>query len=435
VKSGRAIDVTTDPTLPVGAAWWLTTVLFITCFIAFTDRLILSVLVDPLRSQFKLSDSGVSLLQGSAFTLVYAFATLPLGRLVDRQRRKIILVAGGSLWCVATFACGLAPNFTALFIARLFVGIGEAALVPAGVSWLADSFPQRQRGVALGIFSLGAVIGGPLGISIGGLLLSFGDRGGFIEWPLIGALQPWRLVLLIVGAAGVLGPLLLLTTREPGRLKAGEGGASLRAVIRHFMFQRRLLIPLYLGMAFLSLGDYGLLSWAPTTLSRRFGWPSGQVGLAFGIVTAMAGVAGSLCGGWFSDIAERRGGTRGRLRVCAIAALLAALAAAMISSDRPNTVLAAIGLWVFASTVGGVGGIVALQGAIPDRFRGTGASLFTLGNALIGLGCGPTLVALATENIYRSPNAVGFAITTAIVPAALGACMLFTRSQRVLLAP
>ena len=432
MKSDRPASSQIRPPGSVARAWWLVAVLFITCFIAYTDRLILSVLVDPLRAQFNLSDSGVSLLQGSAFTLVYAFAALPLGRMVDQRRRKPMLLAGAALWCLSTMLCGLAPDFRALFIARLFIGVGEAVLAPAGISLIADSIPQQQRGLAVGIFALGSVIGGPLGISIGGMLLAAGDKGCFTSFPLIGNLEPWRIVLVIVGAAGLLGPLLLLTIHEPTRPNNGEDRASLRAVTQHFLLQRRLLLPLYFGMALLSLGDYGLLSWAPATLSRRFGWDSGQAGVAFGLVTAGAGVAGSLCGGWFSDLADRRGGIGARLRVCAVAALVAGLAAAMISSNKLEFVLLAVGLWVFASTIGGIGAIAALQEAIPDRMRGTGASLFTLGNAVIGLGGGPTLVALATENIYRSSAAVGFAITTAIVPAAVSACIMFVLSRKAL---
>ena len=115
----------------------------------------------------------------------------------------------------------------------------------------------------------------PLGISVGGLLLSAAAAGQFAAWPVMGALAPWRQVLVTVGATGLIAPLLLLTVREPVRLETPKD-ISLKAAVRHFVTDRRLLIPIYAGTALLSIGDYGLLSWAPTTLSRQFAWPPDQ---------------------------------------------------------------------------------------------------------------------------------------------------------------
>jgi MFS family permease len=401
----------------------MVTVLFLTALFSYTDRLILSVLVDQLRADLRLSDSEVGLLQGPAFTLVYVFASLFFGRLADRQARKPLLIAGASLWCGATILCGLAPNALTLLVGRLLLGAAEAALIPTAVSMIADVFPAERRGAALGLFVLGTVVGGPLGITAGGVLLSAAKSGAFAGLPLVGQLMPWRAVLVTVGCAGFVAPLLLLSVREPARLEAAvDSGAT--GARSYFVSNARRLLPLYGAMALLSIGDYGLVSWVPTTLARRFEWQPDQIGLAFGIITAAAGVAGSLSGGWLSDLAEKRGGVRGRLAVSIVAAAVAALAAAAISGGRPEWVLSGLGAWIFASTVGAIGALAVIQELVPNEYRGTGVALLTFSNTLVGLGCGPTLVALTTDHVYAVPAAVDFSISTVAVPAGVLACAL-----------
>lgn len=409
--------------------WWLVSVLFLLALLAYTDRLVLSVLVDPLRRSLGISDAAVSLLQGAAFTIVYVFASLPLGRLADRRQRKSLLIAGALLWCFATVLCGLARSFDILFAGRLLIGVGEATIVPAAVSMIADSFPPARLGTAIGTFAMGTVIGGPLGISAGGILLTAARHGRFSAWPFVGSLVPWRIVLVELGLVGLLAPLLLLTTREPKRVRT-ERGSSLGEMRHYFARDRRRLLPLYLAMALLSIGDYGLLSWAPTALSRVFGWPANQVGLVFGVITTATGVLGAIGGGWLSDFAERRGGVRARLAVSLAAALMAATAAAAISAPDARWVLAGIGLWVLASTFGSLGGICTLQEFVPTEHRAISMSVVTFCNTLIGLGCGPTLIALTTQYGFQAPAAVGYAITAVVVPAGLIACFLFGSLRR-----
>jgi MFS family permease len=399
--------------------------------VSYADRLVLSVLVDPLRASLGLTDSAVGVLQGPAFTLIYVFSSLLFGRLADRRNRRLLLFGGASAWCLTTVFCGFAQGFWTLFAGRMLVGISEATLIPPAISMIADSFAPRSRGMAVGVFAMGTCIGSPLGITAGGALLAAAQSGRFHPLPLVGGLDPWRLVLVLMGFIGFLGPLLILTLSEPRRRESAEG-SDLRAAVRHFILDRGLLIPLYLGMGLLAIGDYSMYAWVPATLSRRFDWPSDRVGLAFGVITAGASVAGALGGGWISDLWSRRGGTNSRLLACALAAVAALIGAAAISGNRPVFVLAGLGLWIFASTCGGVGGIAVLQEIVPSQFRGTGVSLLTFCNTLLGLGCGPTLVALTTELLYGSPSSVGFSITTIVAPAAFVSCWLFLVARRKL---
>lgn len=427
--STDASSVQSYPTLRT--AWWLVAVLFVTACISYADRLVLSVLVDPLRQSLGLTDSAVGVLQGPAFTLVYVFAALFFGRLADRRNRLNTVLAGATAWCIATALCGLADGFATLLTARMLVGVSEAALLPAAVSMIADSFAPQRRGTAVGLFAMGTVIGGPLGISAGGALLSAAETGTFAGVPVIAALESWRAVLVTMGVIGLLVPVLLLTLREPQR-HASSHDASWRAAARYVLSERRVLLPLYMGMALLSIGDYGLVSWVPTALSRRYGWSADEVGLSFGLITAIAGIGGALCGGWFSDLGRKSAGVRGRVLICIVGALCATCGASAVSGDQPHFTLAGLGVWVLASTIAGVGGVAILQDLVPNHFRGTAVSILTFCNTLMGLGCGPTLVALATDHVYGNPTAVGFAITSVVAPAGVIAAAAFVICRREL---
>ncbi|WP_129780858.1 MFS transporter [Peristeroidobacter soli] len=416
-------DTATYPSAARG--WWMVAVFCLAAFVSYTDRLILSALFDPLRADLGISDAQVSLLQGAAFVVIYVLAGLPLGRLADRGRRRSLLLFGAITWCLGTAYCGMAPDFWSLFVGRLIVGIGEAALAPAGVSMLADSIPPERRGTAIGIFMMGTVVGGPAAVAIGGILLGAAETGALSSLPLIGEAAPWRIVLVVVGICGLIVPLLFLTLREPARTGTTGHDMPLSQVVSRFVRDWRLFVPLYLGMALLSVGDYGLFSWVPASLSRRFAWSSEQIGTLMGAITAVAGVTGSLAAGALSDAAARRGGTRARLGLVAAGALVAAFGASLVAVNHPGFVLAGLGLWTFASALGGIGGIAALQEIVPNELRGVSMSVLAFCNTLLGLGFGPTAVALVTERGFGEPAAVGTAISVVVAPAGLISCLLF----------
>jgi MFS family permease len=428
-----AIDI--ERTLPAPAArWWLLGVLFFTAIVSYSDRLILSMLVDPLRADLGLSDPQVGLLQGPAFTVVYVFTALPLGYLADRYNRRWLLFAGSTLWCTATLLCGFAPSAGVFLVGRLLLGVGEAALVPTALSMLGDSFPPERRGMALGVFLLASVVGGPFGITLGGFLLSLAQSGSFAGWPLIGALAPWRAVLAATGVVGLLSPLLILTLREPRR-GAAQATMDFAATRRYFLSDRRLLIPLYAGLAMLSIEDYGLVNWVPTTLERLYAWTPARVGVAFGIITSAAGIAGVLLGGWIADLAAERGGNRVRLVVSMTGALLAVTAALAVSQGHAGGVLFGLGFWILAATIGEVTAVAVIQDRVPPQFRGTAFAMFTFTNTLVGLGSGPPLIAAATEYVFRSPTAIDHAISVVGVAAGLAGCVLFWVTRRALARP
>ncbi len=159
--------------------WGMVAVLSIAAVIAYIDRLILSVLFVPLSHDLALSDTQASLVQGASFAVIYAVAGVPLGLAADRWNRRLIVIAGVAIWSAATIACGLADTFAELAAARILVGVGEAALVPAATSMIGDGVRVERRGFALSIFVMGQMLGGALAVTAGGVLFDLAQGGSF----------------------------------------------------------------------------------------------------------------------------------------------------------------------------------------------------------------------------------------------------------------
>jgi MFS family permease len=413
-------------------AWIALCAFCIAAILSYTDRQILSLLVDPLRLTFRLSDSQVSLLQGVAFALIYAFAGLPLGRMADVLPRKRVIIGGILIWSLATLWCGLARSFGELFMARGLVGIGEAALAPAAASMIADYFPPRRRGAATGVFLMGQVAGGGLAITLGGAILQLAQSGALARLPLVGALAPWRATLLVLALPGLAVALLMTATREPprrhapGRLAAPPLGEVARSLWAH----RGTLGPIYLGMALLSVGDFSLQNWFPTLLSRKFGLSPGLIGAELGPAAIAGAVVGALGAGLLSDRRVRRGGVAARLPIAAVAAALAVLGALVMFASSGAAAIAIFMAWLVMSNAAGAIGITAVQELAPPPVRGVALALISFFNIGIGLGVGTTMTALLTDKVFHGPGGVGNSMTTMALPAAVLGALAFLAASR-----
>ncbi len=95
-------------------AWWATVVLTLAYTFSFVDRQVLNLLVQPIKQDLQLTDTSISFLQGLAFVIPYVLMSVPIGRLVDKFNRIVVLIGGVLAWSVATFGCGLANNYVQL---------------------------------------------------------------------------------------------------------------------------------------------------------------------------------------------------------------------------------------------------------------------------------------------------------------------------------
>jgi MFS family permease len=425
-------DISEPPWPRPSQAWVTLSAFCIAAILSYTDRQILSLLVDPLRLTFQLSDTQVSVLQGVAFALIYAFAGLPLGRMADVLPRRRVIIGGILIWSVATLWCGLARSFGELFLARSFVGIGEAALAPAATSMIADLFPPRRRGAATGVFLMGQVAGGGLAITLGGAILQLAQSGALAGLPLVGGLAPWRATLLVLAAPGIVVALLIAATREPPRRHAPHRSRTLPLgdVARTLWAQRTTLGPLYLGMALLSVGDFSLQNWFPALLSRKFHLSPGLIGAELGPAAIAGALIGSLGAGILSDRRVAGGGVAARLPIAAAAAALAVGGALVMLAPSAGVAIAIFMCWLVMSNAAGAVGITAVQELAPPLARGVGLALISFFNIGVGLGIGTTMTAVLTDSVFPGPGGVGYSMTAMALPAAVLGALAFLAAGR-----
>ena len=204
------------------AGWFAVGVLLAAYAVSFLDRLILTLIVQPLKADLGISDTEFGLLQGPAFALFYATMGLPLGWLADRVHRVRLMAVAILFWSLMTFLSGYATEYWHLLLCRFGVGFGEAALVPAAVSLLADLFPPQRRALPVSVFTAGLAVGSGLALYLGGSFIAFAEQGA-TQLPLLGPVfeghAPWQIVLMLAGLVGV--PVAASSaTRRPSRVPA-----------------------------------------------------------------------------------------------------------------------------------------------------------------------------------------------------------------------
>jgi MFS family permease len=413
-------------------AWWAVVVFFGAAVLSYTDRQILTLLIDPLRAELAISDTDVSLLQGLAFALIYSVAGLPLGRAADLFARRGVIIAGVATWSLATLACAYAHSFEALFLARVFVGVGEACLAPAAMSMIGDYLPPHRRGAAFGLFMLGMIVGGGIAILFGGALLQAIEHGLLAALPLLRDLSAWRAVLALMALPGVALVLCLLTLREPARRSpAGRSHAlPLRAVWADLRRHRAVLLPLYLGMALMTFGDAAMGNWLPALLSRKFAMGAAAIGQLYGgavIVSASIGVFG---GGLAADRLIAGGFASTRAQVSMWAAALALPGAFAGLGDSANAVVFGFAWWALMSAAAASVAIAALPELAPAHMRGVAIALASFGNIMLGTGGGTLATPWLNDHAFADPLRIGVSMTLATAPAGLAAAWFFWRSWR-----
>lgn len=382
-------------------AWYVVFVLFAAAILSYLDRGIVNIVIPDLKRSLGLSEVEVSIIQGFSFSLFFAGGGLIIGGLVDRFNRKLIIVLGIAGWCTMTILCGLAQNFEQLFAARAGVGIGEACLSPAAYSIISDLFSPQRRGRPMGVMVTATSVGGATALLLGGAIIKGLGGSGYVDIPLIGAIEVWRFTFIILGAPGLLLVLLVLTIREPARLARPSdlvhGSSYTRFMLNHW----RVFLPLNL-MIGLTFGiSHVVTSWAPTAFIRTFGHNPGDAGMISGLIMIPTSIGGALFGGFLGDWIARRERPYGRLRSwffgtspAIVGALLAVLGPEWLYISGLLIILMTGG--VFASL-----SYPALYDVIPKQFRGRAIAVLLVFGNVVGLGGGVTLVAVITQHVFR----------------------------------
>jgi MFS family permease len=355
---------------------------------------------------------------------------LPLGRIVDRGNRRNLIVVGLLLWSAATGLFAFAQNYTHLLLSRVGVGIGEAVLAPAAYSLIADCVEPSRRGRALAVYYVSIAIGSGASLLLGGWLLAAIPSHGLLIGGL-GELSSWRAAFLIAAVPGVpLALVLILSVYEPTRREATDAATtstkpSVGDFVRYLGQHSATFLRVLTYPTLLSIIGYGALAWAPALFDRRFAVPPSTSGIVVGIVVAAAGGIGTLMSGFLSDRWTSRSVIAARLRVAFVGVLLLPAPAVLWPlAGSPQLAYALLFLTIFSLSIAQSAAPAVIQSVVPNRMRGQATASYLLLAGLMGIGLGPTSVALLTDFVFRDNGALRYSLAITAAPAALLALWL-----------
>lgn len=413
-------------------AWGVVVLLLLAYATSLIDRQVLSLLVQPIKASLAISDTQISLLHGLAFAIFYTLFGILIGRAVDRYNRRNIIVAGMTLWCIATVACGLVNSFAGLFIARMFVGVGEATLSPAAYSMIADYFPPQKRARAMSVFSTGVFVGSGLALILGGAAIEATKRYSGAPLPIVGSAEGWQIAFFAVGAPGLLIAGLIALVREPRRLEVSAEGVGVADSLAFFRRNATVLGTMILAFGANGLINFSLSGWAPTYFIRVFGWSAGEIGAIYGTLLLVCGTSGIMLGGWIADRLVVRMGPRGAVVTMRWSALLMIPSlAAFAFVSTPTGALIALGWSCFVLGLPTGLAPVALYSITPNQFRGQVTACYLFAVTMIGMTMGSTLIALCTDYLFRDETAVGKSLALVAGCAAAVSFTSLTICQRI----
>lgn len=397
-----------------GVAWYAVFILVIAFIFSFIDRIIIALLVGPIKQDLGVTEFQMGLLQGLAFAVFYALVGIPIGRWSDRYSRRWIIGIGIFLWSLMTAACGLARGFWTLFLARVGVGVGEAALSPAAYSMISDLFPKEKLGRALGVYQSGAFFGAGIAFLVGGVVIQLAMGADDFVLPIVGTLKPWQLVFFAVGLPGIIVALLMFTVREPERRgkAAGHGNEIPISQVMAYVRQRRgLFLAHFCGFALLAIPITTILTWVPAYYGRVHGFSPPQAGLTLGSILIVLSPAGVYCGGWLVDLLQKRGYADATFRVgIGAALLLLPLSYFATTADDARTALILFCPYVFCASLSMAAAPATLQLVAPNQMRAQISATWMLVLNLVTAGLGPTAVGFITQYFFGDDMAVGNSI-------------------------
>ena len=358
----------------------------------FIDRQILSILLEAIKLDLKLSDTQLGFLTGFAFALFYATLGIPIAKYADRGNRRNLISLAVAIWSLMTALSGFALNFFQLLAARIGVGIGEAGCSPPAHSMIADYFPAEKRATALGVYSLGIPFGIMFGLFAGGWINEFFG---------------WRLAFLVVGLPGLLIALLFrFTVKEPirgaaeGRVVSDDQPTVVETI--KYLLKKKSFLHLAFGASLAAFVGYGLISWFPSFLQRSYGMQTGEIGTYLGLVLGIPGGIGIFFGGYVADYFGAKD-PRWYLWTVAIAMLITA--PLYVSVYLGTTAYMAFFWLIFAVGIGNFYQATSFsqtQGIVEIRMRSVAAAILLFIINIIGLGLGPQFVGILSD--YLRPT-------------------------------
>lgn len=381
------------PAVPRGYAWLVFALTFGLLLSDYMSRQVLNAVFPILKAEWTLSDTQLGSLS-SIVALLVGLLTFPLSVVADRwgRVRSVILMAG--LWSLATLACALAANYNQMFIARFFVGVGEAAYGSVGIALILSIFPASMRSTLASAFMAGGPVGSVIGMALGGVVAThFGWRWSF------GAMAAFGMALVILYALTVRESKISSEAQNAAR--AGTAPAlqkpKLRAIFAG-LFSSRSVIAAYIGSGLQLFIMAAMLAWLPSFLNRYYGLPTDKAGVSAAAFILIGAIGMTVCG-VITDRVSRNMPSR-KWTVAIAYALISAsllLIGFMLPPGTPQLVLIAAGMAMVAGTTGPAGAMVA--NLTHPSIHATAFATLTLANNLLGLAPGPFVTGIVADRI------------------------------------
>ena len=412
---------TGEDTISPGYANYVLGLLLAVNVINYIDRQVLSIFIGPIKAEFAVSDTSMGFLVGFAFALFYTVAGIPIARWADRGIRRNIIALGLALWSAMTVASGLARSFVQLALARVWVGVGEAAATPPSHSLLSDYFPVNRRATAIGVYASGVYLGSALAYLFGGYL-----RANF----------DWRTAFFVLGAPGLLFALVIrFSVREPGRgrteLEKGSSATTTFGETLRHLLTIPAWIHLMLACALMSVTGFGVLMWTYEFYGRVYGMEPIDIGVWLALVVGGGGSLGVYLGGWMADRLGE-GNPAWYLRLPALVNLASLpFAWVFLMSDSSGRSLAFFFVFYTCINVYVPAMHAINQNLSKLRMRATTAALGQLVVNISGAGFGPLLVGFLNDQLapHYGDEAIRYSFAVIAAIGGLGSIFLYLSSR------
>jgi predicted MFS family arabinose efflux permease len=414
----RIVDAQVAQSAALSSGWRRYTVglLLAITFVSFLDRQVLTILIEPMKADLRLSDSQIGALTGLFFSLFYAVTGLPMARIADRYDKRKVISISIAAWSLATAFTGMAQNFVQLAIARTAVGIGEAGTSPAITSIVADLFPPERRASIFSAIAASSAVGIGFSVFLGGMLVEHFS---------------WRTVMIVLAIPGLLiSALVLFTLPQPQRRQyeiPPPMGATLAGLWR---------IPTYRALAVIiftsAASGFAIMTWMAVMLVRVHGLPTGQVGLIVGACMSGGFLTGNLLCGIIADRLAARDSRWLLVLLGTTLALNLPLGAVAFLSNELHVAVAAFALLLVSGGFWAPLAYTMGMGVVRPEIRAVTAS--TLGIILsLGGAAGPFLVGILADHFSDSfgNESIRYALTIILGGYAIGAVAGFAAIARL----
>lgn len=365
--------------------WFALFVVIFATFVTFFDQTVFGMLSERIKASFAISDSTLGILQGPVTVVAYVIVGVPLARLVDIFPRKYVVGASIAVLGSIMALGGLAQSFRQLVGTRLFVGAASSANGPGSYSLLVDSFRPSRIPLVFALLQLGFIGGTSIGAIIGGYMIGWTStlpaKVSFVGLSIFN----WQLVLLMIGAPGLLAGLLFMFVREPERRSPPEaarltardapfarkfaafmGWDALKAIWR----RKAVFLPLFGALAMSAVESQGMLPWRVPFIARTYGWTEAQIGALLGTLLLGAMLAGIVVGTLFVQWLSKRykdANIRATAIIFACTTVITILTPLM---PTPELAIGGMAVGTFFGLAGAPAQNAAIQRIAPNEMRG-----------------------------------------------------------------